>query len=319
MRRTTLALATLAAMGWGLAAQADLFSNIYRGLDIAATPSGSPVFSTGDGTRVNGARSGRLRIVPNGVVGKGYRLEFDRTFGQDSRGRAEVFRFGCGAELTLQGATQATAGYTHCGDKLYCGTLDATVNNLQYYLRTKNGVQDVELSGTLNVANNVEINTLGFYNTILDVSNTNSQLVVDGIVVRDEDDTNFDIGPIVIEGNIFVDALSGLLSGLGADTSGLDSLFPKSPMDQINDAIDDQLQSLDVVAGTTAENSMPSLLLQTIFGGNDDAVTELVDGMLDGTVTGGQAAMAAERRYVPEPGTLLLITLGATLVRCRRR
>ncbi len=319
MRRTTLALATLAAVCWGLTAQADLFSNIYRGLDIVATPSGSPVFTTGDGTRVNGARSGRLRIVPNGVIGTGYRLEFDRSFGPDSRGRPEVFRFGCGGELTLQGTTQATAGYTHCGDKLYCGTLDSTISNLQYFLRTKNGAQDVELSGTLNVANNVEINTLGFYNLVLDVSNTNSQLVVDGVVVRDQDDTNFDVGPIVIEGNLFVDAMSGLLSGVGVDTSGLDSLFPKSPMDQFNDAVDVQMQSLGLVAGTTDENSMPGLLLRTIFGGDDDAVTELVDGMIDGTITGGQSARADGATYIPEPGTLLLLTIGATLAHCRRR
>lgn len=82
-------------------AQSGLYEDIYRGLQLAATPSGYPLTGTADGTRVNGQRAGRLRILPD-QVGQGYTLEFDRSFGQDSRGRPEILDLGA-YELELAG------------------------------------------------------------------------------------------------------------------------------------------------------------------------------------------------------------------------
>jgi len=319
MNRSLLASFVLIAACGAAVAHADFWQNVYSGLDLMATPTGSPVFGTGDGTRVNGARSGRLRIVPNGVIGKGYRLEFDRNFGQDSRGRPETLRFGCGAELTLEGAIQATAGYNKCGD-FRCGFGDLTMNNLTYTLRTKNGAQDAELTGTFNLQNNIEINEAGFYNITLSATNTNSQFKLDGVVVRDEKDSNFDIGPIMVQGNLFYDGAVALLNALGVDTASLEELFPASPVDQINNAISQSLQNASgLVAGTSAENEMAPLLIQSVLTGNERATEALLDGLIDGSLANSANTGPSAPLMVPEPGTLLLFAVGGVALWYHRR
>ncbi|MCK4341765.1 MAG: PEP-CTERM sorting domain-containing protein [Phycisphaerae bacterium] len=322
MRRSTLVALTVIVSLGVVSAEAGLWQDIYLGLNYAATPTGSPVFTTADGTQVNGARSGRVRIVPNGVVGRGYRVEFDRAFGVDSRGRPETLRFACGAELMLQGSIQATAGYTTgFNDKYKCGHAEMTVNNLHYGLRTKAGLQDVELFGTLDLINALEINPLGFYSLRLNISNTNSRLELDGLVIRDEKDINFDIGPIVVEGNIFVDATLALLTSLGVDVSELEQIFPQSPIDRIDDAIAEQLQTT-VVAGELAEADLAPLLLDSVFQQDEDALQQLVEELIasSGDLTDGTAAKTGpEPGAVPEPGTLLLVLGGATLWCAKRR
>lgn len=327
MRRHSY-LALLVAGTLSATAHAGLWENIYTALDYAATPSGYPVFATGDGTRVNGARSGRVRIVPNGVVGSGYRLEFDRTFGVDSRGRGETFRFGSEGELRLQGTVQMTAGYTSSllsnKDSWRGGELNLQTNNLSYGVRTKLGAQDVELTGTLNMANTIEVNPLGFYNARINVSNSNSQVLLDGVVVRDADPTNFDIGPIDISGNIYIDALGVFLGALGVDTSALEDLFPRSPIDRLNDEIQRELQAAQSPDTALAAGNA-ALLLDTVLGRNDAAADELVQRLIEDPT--GDIPASSELTTpvdgttpVPEPGTLLLLTLGGvTLWSTRRR
>lgn len=303
------------------AVHAGPWETIYRGLEIGATPSGFPLISAGDGTRFNGARSGRVRIVPNGVVGQGYRLEFDRTFGADSRGRPETFRFGSIGDMTLQGAMQMTAGYNTLpggSRRLQDGFIDLSIANLNYNLRTKIGAQDAELNGVLSVNNQLELNSLGFYTLTLNVRNANSQLTMDGVVIRSDESTNFDVGPIVIEGNLFVDGAIALLGGLGIDTSELERHFPRSPADQIAAAIDQQLQaSQGRVAGATAERDIATLLLRSILDQDEAAAGQLVSGLADDSLSNHYAT--GGMTMVPEPGTLLLLAAGGTLFWSMRR
>ncbi len=319
MKRSTLvSLVLLAAFGTS-DAWADFWQSVWRGLDYAVTPTGSPVFTTGDGTRVNGARTGRLRIVPTGVVGSGYRLEFDRSFGRDSRGRPEVLRFGPGAELSLSGVTQMTAGYTEYRG-FRAGTLDVFANDLQYDLRTKIGLQDAQLTGTLSIFNQFEINELGFYTLTMNASNTDSELTVDGVVVRDEDETNFDLGPVSVKGNLYFDVALALLTSFGADVSGLESIFPDSPIDQINDAIAAEMQESGVVAGETVAADPATLLLQTVVAGDESAVDPLMEQLVAGADVAPGASEHSVPATVPEPGTLMLVALGgSTLWYWRRR
>jgi hypothetical protein len=314
-RRVALTLALIAGLAT-VSSEAGIWQNAFQGLDLLATPSGSPVFPSADGTRINGARSGRVRIVPNGVLGDGYRLEFDRTFGADSHGRPETLRFGGLGELTLSGSTQFTAGYEDFASKFKTGFADLSISNLTYALKTTNGAEDVKLTGTLNVAGNLRINQLGFYDVTLQVSNSNSTATVNGIATDQTESTNFDVGPIVIQGNIFADAAVSLLAALGVDTSQYSTLFPKSPADQITAAIQDNLQSASAaangtaVAGATDENPLAPLLLQTVLGGNQDAAAALTQGLVDGSLHGDSSGRTTPTAPLPEPGTLVLLILG---------
>ncbi len=286
-----------------------LWSDFYRGLEFFATPSGGPLLSAGDGSRVNGQRLGRLRIVPN-QPGRGWDLELDRSFGPDSRGRPETLDLGP-LELTLDGDTQTTAGFTRRG--FLTGNINSVVSGLNYSLAGKTGAQDVLLTGTFDAQTNVEINQFGFYNITLAMANTDSTMTVDGIVADGTDNTDFNIGPINVQGNIFVDAFVGLLGTLGADTSGLEALSPSSPIDRINDAIQEQLRATELVAGT-AFGARPQdglLLGQANYGPAAPSFRPTLNAADAITANGGGV--------VPEPSTVVLLALGAGLMAIRRR
>ncbi len=313
MKRHCLALLVI-VMGIGvMMADAGPWQTVWRGLDVLATPLGGPVLTTADGTRVNGARSGRLRIVPSGIGG-GYQLELDRTFGADSRGRPESLRINGLADITLEGTTQLTLGYNGKGAfRLYHG--DFAANNLNYSARTTDGAQDVQVVGVLNVSNSFEVNPLGFYTANVNVRNTNSQVFVEGVLLKDQQTTNFDIGPIVIRGNVYYDATLGLLTALGADTTELEKLFPRSPAPQIDQAISDSLEDAGLLAGS-AEAKLAPLVAQAVA---DQTTNDLLAGLIGGSALTGDCSTCTKSLVAPEPGTLALFGAGAVLLRCWRR
>lgn len=288
-----------------------LFEDLYGGLDILATPSGSPITGAPGGGRANGNRFGRLRIVPN-EFGQGYRLELDRTFGLDTRGRPEVFDFG-NYELQLSGGIQSTLQFT--GRGIPTGSADLFVNNLTYALRGKSGGQDVQLIGRLRVGQQLEVNQLGFYSLLLEVNNIESALMAEGVLVDGDLDADFDVGPITIRGNIFFDAAAALLTAIGADTDELETIFPGSPIDRINDEIEAALrQQTEVVAAAITADLEDGALSSAGALEAQDFVGGLIRAIDDSEVYDS----AGDAFNVPQPTTLLLVAV-LGLVGFRRR
>jgi hypothetical protein len=313
MTRTGICSLLLSGLlGVGTAAADGLFQDIYRGLDLFATPSGSPIFYGGDGVRSNGARSGRLRIVPD-RLGKGWSLELDRSFGADTRGRPETFDLGP-FDLQLNGGTTGTFGYT--SRFLYIGNASLSANNLQYTLRAKSGAQDAELRGTFNLQSALEINQFGFYETVLAFQHAGSELELDGVLARDSEEMNFDIGPIVVEGNVFYDMILATLTTLGVDTNALEQLTPKSPIAEINDAIEESFRQHALVAGYRLEADANGEYILTPTDATASLSTTLAGR---GEVTGPVGPGDPGRNIIPEPGTLVLIALGASAYWAVRR
>jgi hypothetical protein len=283
-----------------------LWEDLYRGLDIYATPTGYPVQVAPGGGQVNGNRFGRLRVVPN-ELGEGYRLELDRNFGVDTRGRPEVYDLG-NFELQLSGATQATLGFTRRG--ILTGNADIFAGNLNYALRGKSGGQDFELTGLLNVANRLEVNRLGFYTLQLEINNTNSSLTADGVLVDGEQDTDFDVGPITIQGNVFYDVALAVLTSFGVDAPQLEGVFPASPIDRINDEIQAALSEQTLVLG--------EMLAGDLNGGELSSMGVVESGYSVGDAGRVLEAPRTEGLPVPESATLLLLgVLGLVVFRRR--
>ena len=133
-------------------------------------------------------------------------------------------------------------------------------------------------------------------------------MIVDGPA-----DADFDVGPISLRGNIFVDAAAAALNAFGVDTSGLEGLFPTSPIDRINDEIDAYLDQGRLVLGETLAADLEDGTLSL-----ESAATaqEFLDGLID--VVDEAATYESPPLGVPESSTLLLIGALA-LIRLRRR
>ena len=300
---------TLAVLVSATSASAGIWENFYQGVQYAATPIGGPLSFTSDGTRINGARSGRVRIVPD-MLSNGHRLEFDRTFGVDSRGRAEVFDLGP-YELELQGSTQATLSYGRRG--FLTGSAEFFANNLNYRSSIKTGGADAELTGTLSYANSLDINQFGFYTIQINISNDNAELTTGTLGDQHTEELEFDVGPITLEGNIFLDLFIEVLGAIGVDTSGIERLTPGSPADAVVDALSNAFQHDALVAGLSVTNKDAGVALQVlpVLG----EATTLTAGEVEYGVSD-----ATRRAALPEPATLVLLALGAlTLRRLHRR
>lgn len=298
--RISLLAAATSVLVCSAPALGGFWEDLYRGFDIYATPSGFPTQAVAGGGRANGARFGRLRIVPN-EFGQGYRLELDRTFGVDTRGRIEAFDLG-NFELLLSGATQATLQFTRRG--ILTGNADVFANNLNYALRGKSGGQDFELRGTLNVSQQLEVNRLGFYSLNLEISNTNSSLSGEGLLADGDVDTDFDIGPISIKGNVFYDVALALLTSFGADTGTLEAVFPRSPIDRINDEIEAALRGQASVLG---ESLAAELAHDAPSPTGALAAQQFVGDVIRGLDDAEAYALGRNGPHVPEPASLLLL------------
>jgi hypothetical protein len=272
-----------------------IYEDLYRGLQIYATPLGSPLQSIAGGGVANGNRFGRLRIMPN-EIGEGYRLELDRNFGSDSRGRPEIIDLG-NYELQLSGVTSGTAGYTTRG--IPTGNIAIFADNLDYALRAKSGAQDLQVIGTLDVNEQIEINQWGFYSIQFEISNVDSSLIANGLAIDGELDTDFDLGPISASGNVFFDAALALLTSFGVDTESLEGVFPESPIDRINDDIEAFFERQTQVLSSTAyaDLSVSTLSAEDVLSGGAPTTGVIA---LDDLQPGAGVR-------VPEPAGLLLL------------
>lgn len=299
-------------------AHAGLFDNLYQGLNYAVEPTGSPITPAAGGGFQNGARFGRVRVVPD-RLGQGYRLEIDRDFGSDVTGRPEIFNVGV-AQLQLQGSTQATAEYTKRFNFL-TGSFNSSVQNLVYDLHTNIGAQDAKLTGTFNETTNLTVNELGFYTLTLNAANTNSNIALDGVVVTDPTmNTNFNLGPISVKGNLLVDGTSALITSLGGDASQFEGIFPTSgigTIDQlIKQALDQQTKELaalstDGTSGLTADQLAD--LKNQLYSDITSSLFQQSSGLADAALSGDGTVSA------PEPATVALLLGGFVLTFARRR
>jgi len=303
LARSTLLLT--ACLGTASIARAEFYGDLFRGLQVLAIPSGGPVFRGPGGAAFNGQRSGRVRIVRLGPA-QGYRLEFNRTFGPDSFGRPEVFDLG-NFEVQLSGGTAFDATITRRGIPTF--NFNANVNNLNYSIRGKTGAQDFTLNGTLRLVENIEINPLGFYTLNLNVSNLDSQLTLQGLAAEGDRDTDFDIGPIRVRGNIFFDVAVATLASFGVDTTDIEGIFPHSPIDRITEEIRKSLETRAMARGLQV---VEQSVLPPDHEFVEPAFVETLSPRLSSlTVTGTSSRGSG---VVPEPTPLALILASAVIV-----
>ncbi|HPF40774.1 MAG TPA: PEP-CTERM sorting domain-containing protein [Phycisphaerae bacterium] len=326
-----------------------LARNLFRGAEYAgnpqflSTPQNGPIFNYNLFTQ---------RLEYN-RVGDGYTYEFYRFFGADSYGNQNFLDLG---PLNVQlfpdaslGQAQWTGihnrvGYTlrgipevfvesETGERILTqnfvgGASTFNVAPVGYSVTFNGGVQEFEWTGNILVDSAFSINALGFYDADIRIVNRGGASA-DGILLSDEQVTDFDTGPINVSGNLLLDAIGSLFQANGnpatAAPFGIGSAAAQREV-----VIDELMAKVDAGEGLTDEEVQ--MLIQEMFVTaflNDPLGT--VQNGIPSTVPGfeglgfelignadGSAVQTSDSQTVPEPGTLLLFAAAGVIGYIRR-
>lgn len=300
-------------------ARADFYRNLALGLSALAAP-GAP----------SGQRNGFFRVAYEPIP-RGWRADWQRSFGPDAFGRPNSIDLG-GARLVLNDGTvemrvQQFSRFTK-GIRYFSSTPEP----ISYSMELNTGVQDTVVSGTLAYAQNFNMNTLGFYDLSLNISNR-GESQIDGFALVDEQTLDFDVGPINVSGNIFADILAAATEPMFS-AAGVQNPFAKfsgrATREAIVNAPIDELRAkvergetvteaeLQAVAEATFLASVLRVSLPDLeFLETADVEIIIEDPLVDVIDEGTDPFLLTT---VPEPATLTFIILpAAAMVLSRRR
>jgi hypothetical protein len=192
---------------------------------------------------------------------------------------------------------------------------------LLYTVTMTTGVQDFEWSGAARIESSGRINAMGFYKYDLQFTNV-GQHTADGVLVQNEEATDFDIGPINVEGNLLMDALAGVLQGLGQGASAVPERVFSAASGKTKTGRE---LAQELNGGATLTDEEMEFLVQEMLANaiRSDPIGFAMNGLpqdlpgfegLHLDLTADTDAPATGEASVPEPGTLLLLaTLAVTL------
>ncbi|MFQ5502800.1 MAG: hypothetical protein ACE5EQ_10955 [Phycisphaerae bacterium] len=275
----------------------------------------------------------------------GYTYEFFRFFGPDSFGNVESldlgpFKLELGPDSSLgqsqlvgfHGRTGFTSRFIpeiffqgetgQRGFNQFSGVTTFTKEPLRYRASFNTGIQDFEWTGNMSIDSNSRINILGFYDFNLRLVNVGN-FESNGVVVHDEQVTDFDTGPISLSGHIGLDLIASLFQADGAtDAATAPRIF--SAAAQRERTADELFAALETGEKLTDEEV--SFLVEQMFltAFRTDPLGVILNGMpatvpgferfsLEYTDEGSPAAASEIASPVPEPGTLLLVAAAAGL------
>jgi len=169
------------------------------------------------------------------------------------------------------------------------------------------GGQQSQVGGNLLIDGSFSINSFGFYE--LDLEYSSRQTVIrEGRFANDEQDFDFDVGPVTVRGNIFADILAALTDPIFDATNTINIFESFSGRLPLEDALED------------ARNDALSRLVDgKIFGEDGLRVSAIAIDALTGGNFGSPLDVARSRAVTPEPTVMVLMLLGAPLVFRRRR
>lgn len=213
-------------------------------------------------------------------------------------------------DLTLQGpiSMQVSTGGRRLSELEFSFTTaansEAAVSPLNYVLNYDVGGQQTQVSGSLVIDGDLKFNGFGFYDLSLSYS-SRQNVVRDGRFANDEREFDADLGPIVIRGNIFADALA-IITDPFFDAAGQENPFESfSGRAKLADAMAVSIAELQnsLASGLTPDDLGPAILKITA----PDA----------GFAPAIQPTAGAQ--VVPEPPVLILMLLCIPLLIARRR
>lgn len=319
IRSWAAALTMLAVVAVTVDAQAGLGRRLVRGITYSLSPT---IGTIQNGPNVNNNIFAQ-RFSENPITdGKSY--EFERFYGDDSYGSADTLNLGfLNVQLRqpdgsgLQGAgVYSKVGYNkrlvpefyfesrttgrNFGSFAGAGSVSAP---LQYLIETNNGFESSTLAGQLNYTTNGSMNLLGFYDVELSASNTGTWTTDGGAVDRNQN-VDFDIGPVNLSGNAFVDTALSVVDLIGEQVFGV-------PPDDFNPNLARLRSADEISAAIAAGESITAPELASLV----EAHLADPEGV---PLPENPNSSAGAANPVPEPASLLLLAAAAAAMARRR-
>jgi len=233
------------------------------------------------------------------------------------------------AQLTLGATSSSTvrlsAGYTTRGLPAANFSLLTDGAPLSYTLDANYGFQDFTATGDILVNVDTRINALGFYDQTFQISNRGTY-ETDGFGPTDSGTLDFDVGPIVVSGNVFVDIAAALTQPFFTAT-GTEN--PLAKLSQQATKITGLENVDDIVAKgnagqTLSEEEVGKLVNNTILSAmiGSEPSADIFDSLMvpaDLFEKGGDPTLANPMLTVPEPATVGLLALALAFFPPRRR
>jgi len=318
--RCALVAAIAALLGAPEAARGDVGRRLFRGITYAFSPS--------IGTLQNGPQADqnifRQHFIRN-IAGKGWGYEFTRTFGTDSFGNPQQIDIG-----PLNGSL---AGVMHNRVlvnrriipeiNIQSDTANAPLNyNFSFFTGAQNFRLQGQFTGTLATT----LNIFGFYTLNLVGNNTGTR-TADGMLITDQQSTDFDLGPISVVGNVWLDAFAGALQFLGDTAHAIGANVPSAAA-----AAKTRNDEPGAAAGGLSDAQVRQLLGQalgrafagqvlgsSLFVPDTAADASAADSSSDAPAASAVPETLGAAVTVPEPGTLALLGAPVLLLLARRR
>lgn len=294
-------------------ARADIGRRLFRGITYAMSPS--------IGTIQNGPLPDnnvfRQHFIYN-IPGRGIGYEFTRTFGTDSFGNAQQLDAGP-VNMALQGQIHNRIVLNRAIIPEINIQSDTGGAALNYNLNVFTGAQNLGLQGSFTGNITGTLNALGFYNLQVIGNNTGTR-TADGMVYTDDQSTNFDLGPVNVSGNIFLDIAAGFfqatLNSLAASEFSIPSsaaarvVTPDNGVSAVLSASSAGTPPVDLnqLIGQALVQSMFAEALADLSSAEAMSLDSLIASLLP-ELTDGNGGLASAQ--APEPATLLLLGLPA--------
>lgn len=326
LRTGCLALAAIIAVAHTSPAQAGWGSLIVRGIAYSLSPT--------IGTAQNGPNTNQNFFSQRyGIdwLGNGRSYEFTRYFGADTYGQPDQINLGLvnlqlgappGSGLLGAGVYNRVGYNLRLVPEVYFQSISVGRNQanltgtqaarspIQYNLEINNGVESLTFQGALSYISTGTVNALGFYSINFTASNTGS-VAAAGALGTDTKSTDFDMGPVNLSGNIWVDMALAGIRYVGEQIGLPPELLPKQPArikspDEIARAIaDGQPITMDDLGGI--------LMLMHASPGEMAQIAQLPLGLT--------APIGPEGGFhlVPEPGSAALLLLAGLMLHRGRR
>lgn len=268
----------------------------------------------------------RQRFLRN-YFGDGYGYEFTRTFGPDSYGDLNQFDFGTLLNASFQGAVHNRIEINRRVMPQIKIQMDTSGSPLLYNISSAPGGQTFTFSGSIVSNVTASIDALGFYNLQVSATNTGTSRL-EGYVVTDQQSTDFDIGPINVTGNIYIDLAASLLQAIANTPLASSAVDVPSNATGREKNADGTPITIDPTGLTDQQMAemLGHALIQAMFSQalSDLTHNELLTlqsalGLTPEDAQKGLDAAGYANAYAPEPSTIALLAAPAILVMFRRR